>query len=104
MKKNCETKSVRIPVDIIKKIDDLDGRNFTDKVTGVLEEYFNGIAERKQEIEYYDNLIAKRKEELLLYNGLLQTFGDMRRRVVYLERELACWMDQVKCTDDKSVL
>lgn len=100
MKKKCEVKSVRIPVEIIRKIEDLEGKNFTDRISGALEEYFNGIEERKQQIAFYDDLIAKRKKELLLYNGLLQTVADMRRRIVYLEHELNRWLDALKCEED----
>lgn len=95
MKKNV-VKSVRIPPELIARIEEQEGKDFTSKLSGILEEYFNGIEARKAEIKHYDKIIAKRRVDLAVYNDLLMTFSEMRRRVVHLESELARWQDRLK--------
>lgn len=102
MKKNGVIKSVRISPDLIALIEDQDGKDFTAKLSGILEEYFRGSENREKEIKYYDKLIEKRRKELSSYNDLLMTFSEMRRRVIYLESELSRWQDRLKAQKEEA--
>lgn len=82
------SKSVRLPEHLVMFIERQPGKDFTTKLSGLLDECLSGEKKRQENKLYYENLIKQRQEELRKYNDLVMTFGRLRRDVISIERIL----------------
>lgn len=100
MRKTTVPKSIRLPAHLVEYVDAQPGRDFTTKLTVILEEYRAGEKTRQKEIAFYDELIAKRKKEIDTYNDLAMTFANFRRNAIYLESQFDRILRAVRGAED----
>lgn len=93
-------KSIRLSEHLVIFIERQPGKDFTTKLSGVLEEYRSGEEKRQKDKLYYENLIEKRRKELQKCNDLLMTFGRLRRDVVSIERILHDTLNSLEVSKD----
>lgn len=77
MKKECKVvKSIRLSPKQISYIEEQEGKDFSSKLSGLLEEFKSGEAKRKERISMYEGLIREQEIELKGYRKLN---NDLRR-------------------------
>lgn len=89
MRTSKVSKSVRLTPDQVAYIESLPGKDFTEKLSGYLDECRHGETKRKEQIKYYDNLIEKRKKEIAAFNDLAMSLRSFSDTVSYCERTFA---------------
>lgn len=53
MRKTTVSKSIRLEAETVELIEQQEGKNFTDKLQAVLDDYFSGTEAREKEIAFY---------------------------------------------------
>lgn len=82
MRKECKvSKSVRLSKDHISYIEEQEGKDFSSKLSRLLEEVKSGEAERKENIAFYEGMIREYENELNIYRNLVDR---LRRISAYL--------------------
>lgn len=85
------SKSIRLDTDFVDFVEAQEGRNFTNKLSGILEEYIKGDEKRKANIRYYEKMINSRRRELTDYIELRQALSNIQRNAYMIESKLeAC--------------
>lgn len=71
MKNNSDLiqKSVRLPTYLIEYIEEQDGRDFSKKLLGLLNDVYAGDEKRRRDIADYQRLIAQKQQKLRQLSG-----------------------------------
>ncbi len=62
------SKSVRLPSDLVAFIEQSEGKDFSKKLIGILEDYISGDDSRQSDIKEYNRLVEMRSAELQRYS------------------------------------
>lgn len=89
MKRVSISKSVRFTSGQLEYIESQPGDTFTDKLSGILEDYRRGDEKRARELAYYNGQIADRRKRLQSLDEVLRQVTSIRRNAVYIEAELS---------------
>lgn len=84
-KKSASIKSVRFTESQLAYIGGLEGRNFTEKLSALVDDAMHGDKRRREELAYYESLLERRRKELQSYNSLLSVLSGVRRDALRLE-------------------
>ena len=57
MRKTTVSKSIRLEAETVELIEQQDGKNFTDKLQAVLDDYFSGTEKRQKEMQLYQDRV-----------------------------------------------
>lgn len=102
MKKEALTsKSIRLEERFVEFIENQPGKNFTVKLSGILDEYIRGEEKRKEDIKYYDQMILRRRKELQQYTGLEMLLAKVRTNAMRIEHMFSEIMEGLE-KDDKA--
>lgn len=86
MRRETVSKSIRLAADTVELVEEYEGKNFTDKLQAILDDYFSGTEAREKEIAFYQ----ERKKELQCrierYYSLENELATIRRTVLTSER------------------
>lgn len=94
MRKECKvSKSVRLSREQIAYIEEQEGKDFSSKLSGLLEEVKSGEAERKKNIAWYEGCIREQEKELNGYRSLINDMRRIRINVISIERFVNDLMD-----------
>lgn len=102
MRRETVSKSIRLAADTVELVEENEGKNFTDKLQAILDDYFSGTEAREKEIAFYQ----ERKKELQCrierYYSLENDLATIRRTVFTSERMCHELLDSIKrdITDD----
>ena len=90
------SKSIRLTPQQAAFVDSQEGKDFSDKLRGIIFEYQQGEADRQKNLTYYDDLIAKKKKELQKLNDLGMKLSSFRRDAIFIEASFNRIMDGLK--------
>lgn len=96
MRETTVSKSIRLEAETVELIEQQEGKNFTDKLQAVLDDYFSGTEAREKEIAFYQ----ERKKELQCrierYYSLENDLATIRRTVLTSERMCYELLDTIR--------
>lgn len=88
MRKTTVSKSIRLEAETVELIEKQDGKNFTDKLQAVLDDYFSGTEKRQKEMQLYQDRVDIARKRIDDYWTLSNDLAAIRR--VALSAELSC--------------
>lgn len=96
------SKSIRLNADTVELIEQQEGKNFTDKLQAVLDDYFSGTEKRQKEIQFYQYRVDSLRKRIDDYWTLSNDLADIRRVAVSAERSCNQILDIIreKLNDD----
>lgn len=96
MRRETVSKSIRLPSDTVELVEKYEGKNFTDKLQAILDDYFSGTEAREKEIAFYQ----ERKKELQCrierYYSLENDLSTIRRIVLTSEKMCYELLDSIR--------
>lgn len=96
MRKTTVSKSIRLEADTVELIEQQEGKNFTDKLQAVLDDYFSGTEKRQKEIQLYQYRVDSLRKRIDDYWTLSNDLADIRRVAVSAERRCNQLLDIIR--------
>lgn len=96
MRKTTVSKSIRLEADTVELIEQQEGKNFTDKLQAVLDDYFSGTEKRQKEIQLYQYRVDSFRKRIDDYWILSNDLADIRRLAVSAERSYNQILDIIR--------
>ena len=100
MRKPTVSKSIRLTSEYVDLIEREPGKNFTDKLQSVLDEYFFGATKRKDEIARYEKYIYQANKKLDYYYNLEKDLANIRRNAIQAESSMSKLLQSIRLNDD----
>lgn len=96
MRKTTVSKSIRLEAETVELIEMQDGKNFTDKLQAVLDDYFSGTEKRQKEMQLYQDRVDIARKRIDDYWTLSNDLAAIRRVVLSAERSCNQLLDTIR--------
>mgnify|MGYP006903494255 FL=1 len=90
------SKSIRLNADTVELIEQQEGKNFTDKLQAVLDDYFSGTERRQKEIQLYQDRVDSARKRIDDYWTLSNDLAAIRRVALSAERSCNELLDIIR--------
>lgn len=90
------SKSIRLNADTVKLIELQEGKNFTDKLQAVLDDYFSGTEKRQEEMQLYQDRVDSARKRIDDYWTLSNDLAAIRRVALSAERSCNQLLDTIR--------
>lgn len=95
-KQTTVSKSIRLNTDTVELIEQQEGKNFTDKLQAVLDDYFSGTERRQKEIQFYQDRVDSARKRIDDYWTLSNDLAAIRRVALSAERSCNQLLDTIR--------
>lgn len=95
-KQTTVSKSIRLNTDTVELIEQQEGKNFTDKLQAVLDDYFSGTEKRQEEMQLYQDRVASAQKRIEDYWTLSNDLAAIRRVALSAERSCNQLLDIIR--------
>lgn len=96
MRKTTVSKSIRLEAETVELIEKQDGKNFTDKLQAVLDDYFSGTEKRQEEMQLYQDRVDSARKRIDDYWTLSNDLVAIRRVALSAERSCNQLLDIIR--------
>ncbi len=96
MRKTTVSKSIRLEAETVELIEKQDGKNFTDKLQAVLDDYFSGTEKRQKEMQLYQYRVDSARKRIDDYWTLSNDLEAIRRLAFSAERSCNQLLDIIR--------
>lgn len=90
------SKSIRLNADTVELIELQEGKNFTDKLQVVLDDYFSGTEKRQEEMQLYQDRVDSARKRIDDYWTLSNDLAAIRRVALSAERSCNQLLDTIR--------
>lgn len=90
------SKSIRLNADTVELIEQQEGKNFTDKLQAVLDDYFSGTEKRQKEIQLYQNRVDSARKRIDDYWTLSNDLAAIRNAALSAEHSCFELLELIK--------
>ena len=90
------SKSIRLNADTVELIELQEGKNFTDKLQAVLDDYFSGTEKRQEEMQLYQDRVDSARKRIDDYWTLSNDLAAIRRVALSAERSCNQLLDTIQ--------
>nr|DAX09270.1 MAG TPA: hypothetical protein [Inoviridae sp.] len=90
------SKSIRLNADTVELIELQEGKNFTDKLQAVLDDYFSGTEKRQEEMQLYQDRVDSARKRIDDYWTLSNDLAAIRRVALSAERSCNQLLDTIR--------
>lgn len=96
MRRETVSKSIRLASDTVELVEKYEGKNFTDKLQAVLDDYFSGTERRQKEIQFYQDRVDSARKRIDDYWTLSNDLAAIRRVALSAERSCNELLDSIR--------
>lgn len=96
MRRETVSKSIRLASDTVELVEKYEGKNFTDKLQAILDDYFSGTEKRQKEMQLYQDRVDIARKRIDDYWTLSNDLAAIRRVALSAERSCNQLLDTIR--------